>query len=91
MKTIICGLPFEIQEIEPSSRSDMNLGMSDSKQMLITIKKDMPKEMKELTLIHEYIHMVLDNYAMEETNNEQLVQTLASELYRTGFRVKVEK
>lgn len=91
MKTIICGLPFEIKEIEPSSRSDMNLGMSDSKSMLITIKKDMPNEMKELTLIHEYIHMVLDNYAMEETNNEQLVQTLASELYRTGFRVKVEK
>lgn len=88
MKVDVCGLPFELKEVEDSSRTDMNMGLSDTKSMKITINKSMPSEMKEQVLIHEWLHCVLDNYSFDETNDEKLVQTLASELYRNGFRIK---
>lgn len=91
MKVDVCGIEYEVKEIESNSRTDTYMGRSDSKMNLITINKDMPEQQKAQTLVHEWLHCVLDNYCMDETNNEILVQTLASELYRTGYRIKVYK
>lgn len=87
MKTVICGIDYDVKEIEPNSRADTFMGRSDIVKGEITINKTMSKQQKEQTLIHEWIHCVLDNYCFEEGNNEHLVQTLASELYRNGFKV----
>lgn len=83
----VCGIPFEVKEIESNSRMDVSMGRSDSKMAIITINKEMPKEMKESVLIHEWIHSVLDCCGMEESNNEKLVCALQNELYRQGFRL----
>lgn len=84
----VCGIKFEVKEVESNARDDGAMGRSDSKMALITLNKDMPKEVKESTLIHEWIHAVLDCTGMGEFNNEQLVCALQNELYRSGFRVK---
>ena len=87
MKTVICGIAYDVKELDPNSRTDTFMGRSDIVKGEITINKTMSKQQKEQTLIHEWIHCVLDNYCLEEGNNEHLVQTLASELYRNGFKV----
>ena len=85
----VCGIPFKIIEIESNCRTDMSMGRSDSKTATITINKDMPQEVKESTLIHEWLHSVLDCTGFGEySNDEKLVSALQNELYRAGFRVK---
>lgn len=84
----VCGIKFEVKEVESNARDDGAMGRSDSKMALITLNKEMPKEVKESTLIHEWLHSVLDCVGMGEFNNEKLVCALQNELYRNGFRVK---
>ena len=84
----ICGIRYEIKHIEPNSREDTFMGRTDPQKAIITINKTMSKNIQEQVLIHEWLHAVLGNYCLEETNNEIMVQTLASELYRNGFKIK---
>lgn len=89
MKVDVCGILFDVQEIESNCRTDGSMGRSDSKMALITLNKEMPKEVKETTLIHEWLHAVLDCIGYGDyTNDEKLVCGLQNELYRAGFRVK---
>lgn len=83
------GVPFLCKEVESNSRTDVSMGRSDSKMAVITINREIPKEMKDSVLIHEWIHAVLDCFGMGDyTNDEKLVSVLQNELYRAGFRVK---
>lgn len=89
MKIDVCGITFEVKEVESNSRFDTAMGRSDSKLGVITISKEMPKDMKDSVLIHEWIHSVLDCGGLGDiTNNETLVCLLQNELYRAGFRIK---
>lgn len=36
----VCGIPFEVKEIESNSRMDVSMGRSDSKMAIITINKE---------------------------------------------------
>lgn len=89
MKTIILGLPFEIILREPKDREDGNFGSCDAKLGRIQMDKTMPRCIQDQTLVHEWIHGVitLQGCSIDET----AVSVLAAELYREGFRVKVEK
>lgn len=88
----VCGIPFKVVETESNSRTDTSMGRCDSKMGIISLNKDMPKEIKDSVLIHEWIHGVLDNAGMGEyTNDEKLVCALQNELYRLGFRLKKYK
>lgn len=91
MTTDICGINYSVEFLEPNSREDTFMGRSDSQRAIITINKEMPEDLQQQCLIHEWLHVVLCNYAMEETNNERLVQTLASELFINGFRIRLKK
>lgn len=85
----VCGLPFLVKEIESNGRGDPSMGRSDSKLATITINKEMPKELKDSTLIHEWLHSVLDSTGFGDvSNNENLICVLQNELYRAGFRIK---
>lgn len=85
----VCGISFVVKEIEANCRIDNFMGRSDSSLGIITLCKDMPKEMKESVLIHEWLHSVLDCGGLGDiSNNETLVCLLQNELYRAGFRVK---
>lgn len=84
----VCGVPFLYKEIESNGRGDVSMGRSDSKMAVITINQEMPKEMKESVLIHEWIHAVLDCAGMGDcSSDEKLVSVLQNELYRAGFRI----
>ena len=55
----------------------------------ISINKDMPEDIKNQTLVHEWLHGVLETNGLpEQSGNETLVCILSAELYRNGFRVK---
>ena len=91
MATIdICGINYSIEYLEPNSREDTFMGRTDPQRAIITINKTMSGDVKNQCLIHEWLHAVLGNYCLEENNNEILVQTLASELYRNGFKIKLK-
>ena len=36
----ICGIPYEVVEVESNCRTDMSMGRSDSKTATITINRD---------------------------------------------------
>lgn len=91
MKTDICGIQYSVNYLEPNSREDTFMGRTDPQMASITINKNMPKDIQEQCLIHEWLHAVLCNYAMEQTNDEQMVQALASELFRSGFKVTLNE
>ena len=64
------------------------MGRSDLQKALITINSTMDEDVQKQTLIHEWLHAVLMNYSLSENDNEILVQTIASELFRNGFEIK---
>ena len=85
----VCGIPFELKEIESNGRDDGAMGRCDAKMGVISINKEQPVAIKECTLIHEWLHGVLDNNGLpEQSGNETLICVLAAELYRNGFRIK---
>ena len=89
MRTLICGIPFEIIMREPNMRSDANMGRCDSKMAKITIDRTMPEPVRDATLVHEWMHSVYDLNGIE--HSEVQIGIMATELYRNGFRVKVEE
>lgn len=91
MKVDVCGQEYIINEIESSSRYDSTMGRSDSKLGIISVNKELPKDIKETTLIHEWLHCVLDNYSFsEESNDEKLVSAISLELFRAGFNLRIK-
>lgn len=88
----VCGVPFLLKEFEPNCRADNNMGRSDSAQAVISINRDMPKEMKDSVIIHEWLHSVFDCSGFGDlSNNELLISVLQNELYRAGFRINVKE
>ena len=81
----ICGIWYEVKYIEPNSREDTFMGRMDPQKAVITINRTMSEDVQNQALVHEWLHAVLENYCLEATNDERLVQTLACELYRCGF------
>ena len=85
----VCGVPFELKEVESNGRNDGSMGRCDAKMAEITLNKEMPEGMKEQTLVHEWLHGVLETNGLpEQSGKETLVCVLSAELYRNGFRVK---
>lgn len=88
MKTTICGLSHEIVMRDPLGRDDTNYGRYDGKMARIHLDKTMPQHVIDTTLVHEWIHGVYEQYGIE--HQEIHVSVIAAELYRAGFRVRVE-
>lgn len=87
MKIDIAGLPYIIVLRDRNSRDDMNMGRIDTKDLIIYIDSDMPAEQQNATLIHEWIHGVLDAHGV--AHEEILVSVLATEMYRSGLYFKM--
>jgi hypothetical protein len=89
MKTIICGIPFEVIEVESSLTEDQErFGECDVMAATIKINAHCSKAQKEATLVHEWIHAVAGCNGTSQS--EDIVGVLATELYRQGFRVEVK-
>ena len=87
-KVNICGIDFTVEELPPNARDDTFMGRSDIVACKISINSNMPEQQKQVVLIHEVLHCILDNHSFaKESNDEVLVSTLASELYRLGLKL----
>ncbi len=87
MKISVCGVPHEIVMREPNGRDDANYGKYDGKTGKIFIDSTMPAEVRESTILHEWMHGVYEQNGVQ--HEEQHVAVMAAELYRQGFRVKI--
>ncbi len=83
-KVTILGIPYQIEEVESIKGCDDSvLGITFYQEQKIHIRADLPKELKEQTLIHEIIHGILENLGEHEINeDERLVQSLAATVYQ---------
>jgi hypothetical protein len=89
LKVDVCGMLFDIIMRDSVSRDDGNYGKCDSKYAKIFIDQTMPKEVIDATLIHEWIHGVLNANGIDHT--EELTCVIATELYRNGWRIRTIK
>ncbi len=71
-KIKICGIPYKITQ-----------GLISYSEGIISIKKDMPKKIKESVLYHEIIHGILTQIGYNDlSNDERLVQALTVAIYQ---------
>jgi len=88
-KTIdICGIPYAVEECKDNFTTDTHFGEIRYAEAVIAINQDMPDAMKMQTLVHEWLHgaLVMNGYNTE-TQNEQLVSSLAAAINQT-FQIK---
>lgn len=87
-KISVAGQLWNLVTFKSASRSDGAMGRCDSKMGAIHICEDLPESVRDATLVHEWLHGILDAYGVD--HNEMLVGVLGVELYRCGFRVPVQ-
>ena len=83
----VAGVKHIYREIESYTEADSMMGRSDSKRCIITLAKEMPEDMKEVILIHEWLHALLDHYGLE--HSEGIINVLSIALYNKGLRIEV--
>ena len=54
----VLGITYQVKYIESCDRNDTFMGRCDGKLAVITIAKEMPKELQAQTLTHEVIHAI---------------------------------
>lgn len=75
----ICGIPHNIVYAGDLFNADaVHFGQIEYAKCQITLNKDMPKQMTDVTLWHECLHGILLNLGYTELHHdEQFVQALA--------------
>lgn len=82
MELKILASEYEVIEVEQIDKNRRVLGEIDYTEQTIKLEKDLPKELKNETLIHEILHGILEKLGYDDINNdEQKVQSIASTLY----------
>lgn len=80
-KVKILGLPYQIVEKEIINNENV-MGQILYHSQVIYLKKDLPREQKEKTLLHEIVHGVFEGLGeLELSENEKLVHALATAFY----------
>lgn len=85
-KIDVSGIPFTTVERNPEQMSalDGEYGACSPIKSIIYLNGNMPEETREQTLVHEWIHGVLQLMGID--HSEAVASVLSSELYRLGFR-----
>jgi hypothetical protein len=83
-KIMVCGIPFTLRFFEDNSRADGAMGRMDSKRGEIAISSTLEGDILESTILHEWIHAVLEMNGVD--HDEGVAAVLGNELYRNGFR-----
>lgn len=79
----ILGIVYQIEEVEVVNKTEPRKGEIDFLAGVIRIDKNMPKELKEQTLMHEILHAVCDLLGYEKLCfDEKKVQGLATALHQ---------
>jgi hypothetical protein len=85
-KTIdILGLTYRVvQEADPRDDWRHVWGLIDYENLIIHVKKDLPRDYKEDTLMHEIMHGVLERlHYIDQTRDEDYVTRLGMGIYQT--------
>jgi hypothetical protein len=82
-KIMVCGIPFTLRFFEDNSRADGAMGRMDSKRGEIAISSTLEGDILESTILHEWIHAVLEMNGVD--HDEGVAAVLGNELYRNGF------
>lgn len=83
MKIKILSQEYEVIEEKVIDRDGNLLGQVNLITNEISICSDMPKEKKEITLLHEILHAILQQLAFhEECDNENLISGLSTGIYQ---------
>lgn len=95
MSTInICGIPFtikEVNEIPADVEGEIVHGEIHHSKSEILLRESLPKELKQLALIHEWVHGILVMIGRNDLSDEEvLVQNIALAIYNT-FELKENK
>lgn len=81
MKIIICHHKFQFAEEDVDWDTDSKMGRSRLSHGVIRIKKGMPHGIRESTILHEIIHMILlmndAQRTIKDAEEEILVSTLS--------------
>lgn len=88
MKTILFAQELDIQRAIPEPGS-MAMGRSDSKNNVLWVNKELPPEVMQVTLLHEYLHLLSDMLHLELT--EEQVCGISAGLYSTGITLPVKE
>lgn len=90
-KINICGIPFEVKEVEEIQsdyRGEVVHGEITHSKAEILLRESLPKELKELTLVHEWVHGMFVMIGRNElSGDETLVQNIALAINQS-FKVK---
>jgi len=94
MNTInICGIPFnikEVDEIPPDIPGEVIHGEISHSRAEILLRESLPKELKQLALIHEWVHGVLVMIGRTDLSDDEIVvQNVALAINQT-FEIKEE-
>ena len=84
-KIKICGIPYKIRQVcvIDEERDGITQGLISYSKGTISIKKDMPKKIKESVLYHEIIHGILTQMGYNDlSNDERFVQALTVAIYQ---------
>lgn len=84
LRTInILGITYQIEEVAVVNKTEPRKGEIDFLTGVIRIDKNMPKELKEQTLMHEILHAICDLLGYEKLCfDEKKVQGLATALHQ---------
>lgn len=79
----ICGINHKIEEYTDIFDCDTHFGQIDYATATIKINKDLPDDLKQLTLVHEILHGILTLTGYDDlSQDETLIKTLSCELNR---------
>lgn len=83
MQVEILGVNYEIKELDIVDENPDVLGQIIYQKQLIEIKKSLPRDMKNTTILHEIVHGILFHSGKQELNkNEDLIESLSNSIYQ---------
>jgi len=88
MKVDILGKPYRVVEATDGQMPD-SFGTASCKDQIITLKKSMAAGQKADTMLHEVIHIISNELALELP--EDTIRRLAVGLHSAGVKVAMKK
>lgn len=82
-KVNILGVEYDIKFVPYISRDELLVGQIDYFNQEILILEGLSKDLEKVTLLHEILHGVFTQLGFyDESNNEHLIQSIASAFYQ---------
>lgn len=78
----ILGAIYTIKYVDYISKEELKIGEVDYINQEIKIMNDLSNDIKNVTLWHEIIHAILNQLGFEDSENEHLVQSLATGIHQ---------